>query len=252
MDVPAKAADTAVAIQSDREQQAITPPALLQQAIAAGNTELASKLMDLMERWEKNQARKAFDEAIADAKAEIPPVIKNRAVDFTSAKGRTNYRYEDLAEIARTIDHILGRHGLSYRYRTSSPTNEPVTVTCIVSHRMGHSEENTLSAGRDDTGNKNSIQAIGSTVTFLQRYTLKAALGLAASNDDDANAVGNESITDEQRKELEKALAEVGGTKTPALAKGLLKYLKVASLAELPSSKFEDAKAAIEAKRGKV
>ncbi len=171
----------------ERENTAVTPMRLLEIATQRGGSiEELSKLMDLEERWQKNRARAAFDEAIASAKADIPVVKKNREVDFVSQKGRTNYHYEDLAEIARTIDPVLSKHGLSYRYRTSSQPNEPVTVTCIISHRGGHSEENTLSAARDDSGNKNSIQAIGSTITFLQRYTLKAALGLAAAQDDDA------------------------------------------------------------------
>ncbi len=149
--------------------------------------ETIEKLMALQERWEANQARRAFDEAMAAAKAEIPTIAKNRSVGYDNkdGKGSTNYRHEDLAEIARTVDPILGKHGLSYRFRTTSEVNQPITVTCIVSHRDGHSEENTLMAGKDESGKKNSIQAIGSTLTYLQRYTLKAALGLAASNDDD-------------------------------------------------------------------
>ena len=95
-----------------------TPPMLLQQAVAAGNTELAGKLMDLMERWDRNQARKAFDAAMAKAKAELPVITKNRAVDFTSAKGRTNYQYEDLAEIITISAPILARQGLFSRFRT--------------------------------------------------------------------------------------------------------------------------------------
>ncbi len=140
-------------------------------------------------------AKAEFDNAMAEAKSEIPVIFKNRQVDFTSQKGRTHYRHEDMAGIARTIDPILSAHGLSYRYRT---TNEAamVTVTCIVSHRLGHSEETSLSAARDETGNKNSIQAVGSTVTYLQRYTLKAALGLAASDDDDGKN-GGKKIEDE-------------------------------------------------------
>lgn len=165
----------------------VTPMRLLEIATQQGaDIDKLGKLMDLQERWEKNTARKAFDAAVSAAKAEIPVISKNREVDFTSSKGRTNYRYEDFAEVARTLDPILSRHGLSYRFRTSSAANEPVTVTCILAHRDGHSEENSLSAGRDESGNKNSIQAIGSTITYLQRYALKAALGVAASVDDDA------------------------------------------------------------------
>ena len=55
-------------------------------------------------------------------------------------------------------------------------------MTCVLSHRDGHFEETTLTAGRDDSGKKNAIQQVGSTITYLQRYTLKAALGLAAAS----------------------------------------------------------------------
>jgi hypothetical protein len=176
-------------------RSALTPMDMLDRAITSGaGIEVLTKLMDLQERWDKTQARKAFDDALSAAKTEMPIIVKNRQVDFgakVSGKSSTNYKHEDLAEIARTVDPILGKHGLSYRFRTTSLPNEPVTVTCIVSHRLGHSEENTLCAGRDDTGNKNGIQALGSTLTYLQRYALKAALGLAASNDDDGMAAGN-------------------------------------------------------------
>ena len=168
----------------------ITPMDMLNQAVTTGaNIETLTKLMDLQERWEANQARKAFDEAMAEAKAEIPVINKNRQVGFDSKRGgtSTNYRHEDLAEIARTVDPILTKYGLSYRYR-SEQEGGTIRVTCVVSHRDGHSEEVSLSAGSDNTGNKNTIQAVGSTITYLQRYTLKAALGLAASADDDGNS----------------------------------------------------------------
>jgi hypothetical protein len=164
---------------------AMTPMDMLDRAVSQGaNIDVLERLMGLQERWEANQARRAFDEAMAFAKAEIPVIAKSKKVDFTTQKGRTNYQYEDLAIIARTIDPILTKYGLSYRFRTET-TAGTVTVTCIVSHRDGHSEENSLSGAHDQSGNKNSIQAVGSTITYLQRYTLKAALGLAASHDDD-------------------------------------------------------------------
>ena len=168
-----------------------TPMSMLQIAVQRGMDPATIKdLLALQKEWEANEARKAFNDAIASAKAEIPVIKKNREVDFTSQKGRTHYQYEDLAEVARTIDPVLAKHGLSYRFRTTSAPGEPVSVTCIVAHRAGHFEENTLSAGRDESGNKNSIQAIGSTLTYLQRMTLKASLGLSASTDDDGRSSG--------------------------------------------------------------
>lgn len=228
---------------------ALTPMDMVGRAVASGaSIEVVEKLMALHERWEANQGRKAFDEAMAAAKAEIPVIFKSREVDFTSAKGRTHYRYEDLAEIAKTINPILGKHGLSYRFRTTSPANEPVTVTCIVSHRLGYSEENSLSAGRDESGNKNSIQAIGSTLTYLQRMTLKAALGLAASSDDDGASAGNAmTISEEQLKKLQTLASEVGGD----VAK-LCGHFKIDSLPDLPIARFAEAVGIMELKRQKV
>jgi hypothetical protein len=237
-----------VAMNEPAEISVMTPMDMLNKAVAQGaNIDVLEKLMGLQERWEANQARKAFDEAMAAAKAEIPTIAKNREVDFTSSKGRTNYRHEDLAEIARTVDPILSRHGLSYRFRVTSNVNEPVSVTCILSHRAGHSEETTLSAGRDDSGNKNSIQAVGSAITYLQRYTLKAALGLAAASDDDGNVTDEpDYINGDQLAKIIDLAEAVGADKEK-----FCRYLKVGSLAEIPAGKFDHAVKLLEAKRGK-
>lgn len=240
-----------VSIIPDREHlpAVMTPMGMLEKAVTNNaSLEVVEKLMVLQERWEANQGRKAFDNAMADAKAEIPVIIKNRTVDFTSAKGRTHYRHEDLAEVARTVSPILAKHGLSYRFRTTSNVNEPVTVTCIVSHRDGHFEENTLQAGRDDSGNKNSIQAVGSTLTYLQRMTLKAALGIAASDDDDGESADAGSyITQEQAAQLSELAEEVGADKI-----GFCKYLKVDGIALIKGKDFARAVAALNKKRAQA
>lgn len=167
---------------------ATTPMQVLAMAVQKGMApETLDKMMGLQERWEANQARKAFDAAVAGARGEIKPIVKRRAVDFTNQQGRrTNYQYEDLAQIAEEVDPILSKYGLSYRHR-SHQEGKRLRVTCIVSHRDGHFEETSLEADNDESGNKNSIQAIGSAATYLQRYTLKLALGLSAAKDDDGN-----------------------------------------------------------------
>ena len=125
---------------------------LLENAVASGNIELAEKLMNLQERWDATNARKAFEQALAAAKGEIPVIIRN-------AKGHNDKLYMDFAAIAKTIDPILARHGLSYRFKTVQ-TEKSITVTCIL-FGHGHSEETALTGGADTTGSKNAIQAIG-------------------------------------------------------------------------------------------
>lgn len=227
----------------------ITPMDMLNRAVESGaSLEMVAKLMDLQDRWKASQSLEAFNEAMAAAKAEIPTISKNREVDFTSAKGRTHYRYEDLGNIANTVQPILAKHGLSYRYRATSNVNEPITVTCIVSHRAGHYEEITLTAGRDESGNKNSIQAVGSTITYLQRMTLKAALGLAVSNDDDgkqADAPG--AITLDQVEQLVALADEVGADK-----EAFCRYFRVEGFADITAKDFPRAIAALNKKRAKA
>lgn len=182
------------------------------------------------------QARRAFDAAIAEAKSEIPIVGKN-------ATGHNNKRYADFSAYAAALKPILAKHGLSYRFRTEQ--GDRITVTCVLSHKDGHSEENSLSGPADTSGSKNAIQAVGSTLTYLQRYTLIQALGLAASEDDDGRAsdADNGPITDEQAAILRK-LIEDGGRDVVMFCK----YFKIESVPELPAKDFGRAVTALSRK----
>ncbi len=237
-------------IQSASQSRAVmTPMEMLDRAVSQNaSVETLTQLMNLQERWEANQARKAFDEAMAAAKANMPAIVKTKKVDFTSAKGRTNYQYEDLATIMSQIGPVLSANGLSVRFRTESEPNQPITVTCIISHRMGHSEENTLMAPKDDSGNKNSIQAIGSTVTYLQRYTLKAALGLAAAADDDGAKANDTGAITEAEREIILTMLEETGSDTAKFCE----VLQIDSIAEMPAIKFRRAISMLETKKRKV
>lgn len=228
---------------------AMTPMEMLDRAVSQNApVETLSKLLDLQERWEKNQARKAFAAAMSAAKADLPKIVKTRKVDFTTAKGRTNYQYEDLAGIMDQVGPVLSRHGLSIRYRTTAEINQPISVTCIIEHSDGHHEENTLTAGRDDSGNKNSIQQIGSTVTYLQRYTLKAALGLAAAADDDGAKADDTGVITEAEREIILTMVNETGSD---IAK-FCEVLQIDSIADMPAAKFRRAISMLETKKRKA
>jgi len=165
-------------------QQQITPMGMLEKALASGaGIDVLERLMALSERWQVNQAQRAFSEALSSARGTMPFITKSNQVSYGA--GKTQYKYEDLAYVIEQVTPSLSQNGLSFRWRTDSDTPGYVKVTCILSHREGHSEENSLSGPYDTSGNKNAIQAIGSVVTYLQRYTLKASLGVAAGHDDD-------------------------------------------------------------------
>jgi hypothetical protein len=162
------------------------------------------RMLAMKERIDGQNAMRQFADALSQARAEIPPIVKDSTVDFTSSKGRTHYKHETLAGIAKIIDPILSKNGLSYRFRTDQGQGG-VKVICIIQHRAGHVEETTLMGSADQSGNKNGFQAIGSAVTYLQRYTLKAALGLSAEVDDDAQSVTDNAPARQQSKPAQPA-----------------------------------------------
>lgn len=222
-------------------RQAITPMDMIDRALVSGAApETLERLLALQERWEAGQARKAFDAAISEAKAEIPIVGKN-------ATGHNNKRYADFAAYATALKPILATHGLSYRFRTAQ--TDKITVTCILSHRGGHSEESSLSGPADASGSKNAIQAIGSTLTYLQRYTLIQALGLAAGEDDDDGKAGSSggTITEEQAEKVRKLIEDTGTD----IAR-FCTYMGVASVPEIPAAQFARAMTSLEKKRREV
>ncbi|MGH9369691.1 MAG: ERF family protein [Thermoanaerobaculia bacterium] len=143
-----------------------------------------AKLMDLEERWRAAKAKEAFVRAMTAFKAEPTRVLRTKVASVRSDKGAYSYQYAPLIQVVDAVCAGLSKHGLSHRWETSQEGNK-ITVTCILTHELGYSERTPLSAEPDNSGGKNSIQAIGSTVTYLQRYTLLAATGMASADQDD-------------------------------------------------------------------
>jgi hypothetical protein len=170
-------------------QVALTPVELLRIAVSQNaDIDKLTKLMDLQERWERSEARKAFVIAMNAFKAKPPAITKNKDVAF----GNTKYSHATLDHVCDAVTKGLSEHGISHRWKVEQ-SPEWITVSCVLTHAQGHSEETVLKGTPDNSGSKNSIQAIGSTVTYLQRYTLLAACGLAAGNDTDGRVPDNAS-----------------------------------------------------------
>lgn len=158
-----------------------TPMQLVAMAVAQGaDIDKLTKLMDLQDRYEKNEARKAFVVALNSFKASPPEVLKSSRVNF----GNTKYAHASLDTASEIIGAALAVHDISHRWNVEQDGGK-IKITCILTHALGHSESVTMEATPDTSGSKNSIQAIGSTVSYLQRYTLFAASGIAPKNVDD-------------------------------------------------------------------
>ena|SRR5437899_1388010 len=192
----------------------LTPIGLLQLAVSQNaDIDKLKQLMDLQERFENNEARKAFAAAMLKFKANPPAITKNHAVKF----GQTAYNHATLDHVCEEVTKGLSAVGITHAWKVTQD-KDLITVRCVLTHELGHSEETQLMGLPDNSGSKNSIQAIGSTVTYLQRYTLLAACGLAAKNDDDGQAAGKPLI---EAAEVEKNCNELSAASDLAKLKFL-------------------------------
>jgi len=151
-------------------------------------------------------------------------------------------RASSLAFSMSTTAEIVHANYLNRGFSTTT-VGDGVALFSTAHPTLSGNQANTLSAAADTTGNKNSIQAIGSTLSYLQRYTLCAALGLAAEEDDDGqSSSGDEPISAEQLAAIQKKADETG-----ADIPRLCKYFKIDALPDIRKSEYANVIAAIDA-----
>lgn len=197
------------------------------------------KLFELQERYDAKVAREAYYKAMTRFSSIVPQITYDSMVSY----GTTNFAFASLAGILSKIQEAMGQCELQASWKTNSDNNI-ISVTCIITHELGHSEETTLSAIADTSGGKNSIQAVKSTVSYLRRITLEAMLGLAAKGEDDDGQGATEYVTEEQAANIQALFDEVGGAKD----KFLLNF-KADSFETIPADQFQRAIKLLEEKR---
>lgn len=215
-----------------RIEKEANPMQLLAMATKMGaDVDKMSKLLDLQERWEANQAKKAFNEAMAGFQGECPVIKKNTAGGSTKS-GKLAYKYATLGAIVDQTRHLLEKHGLSYSIKTEFPEGQ-VKAICIVKHSAGHTEQSEVVmplATRTDI--MSAPQQVAATITFAKRYAFVNAFGIMTDADDtDASRIVVEPVDVSQyetklrgaknEEELKKIWASV-----PPMAKGQLNILK--------------------------
>lgn len=230
----------------------------------AVDIEKMERLLLMQERVMDRRAKAAFDSALAIMQPTLPQVDRNgRIVVFSKADRdkaggpkptdtpQQSTPYALWEDINAAIGPHLAEHGFALSFRTGQAQDGKITVTGVLSHKEGHREETTITLMHDSSGSKNSVQAVGSSISYGKRYTAGLLLNITSrapgdADDDGVKAGAPATITGEQASELLTIAAEVNAD----LAK-FLAYMKVNDIDELPASRFEAARTALEAKRGR-
>lgn len=185
---------------------------MLALAVVNGSSpEHVGQLMTLLERHEEREARKAYVLAMTEFKRNPVRIEKTRTAKIRAKDGQSthSYKYANLADVCEQIVGNLAACGISHQW-TTNQQDGLVKVTCTLTHELGHSHSTTLFSGLDETGSKNKLQALGSAVSYLQRYTLLAVCGIAVDDESDDDAGG---ATTEERAELRQAASEMRGNR---------------------------------------
>lgn len=182
------------------------------------------RLLQMQERIMARDAKAAFDAAFAAMQQELPVITERGGIKDRNGNVQSKYAlWEDINE---AIKPILARHGFGISFRTGKRDGH-IVVTGVLSHREGHREETEMELPSDTSGNKNAVQAVGSSTSYGKRYTAGALLNLTSrGEDDDGKAAGAETITEKQVLDLRDLIAEVGADEEKFLAIGKLKCLE--------------------------
>jgi hypothetical protein len=207
-------------------------------ALESGNVELFREATAFIRDTEIAAARKAFNNALADTRSELPIIEKNQQVS-----GDKGYWHEDLAQVVDTVTPILSKFGLFHRWKLHGKPGEPITVICVLSHRDGHQEENEISFSADTADGRTPIQNVKSAITYFERVTLMASLGLASRKGDDdgrgaapaaaAYVPPDGSITADQVEFLRDELKTKGASQI-----AFLTAIKQKRIEDIPATKY--------------
>lgn len=148
------------------------------------------ELISLQEHILDRNAESEFWAAFSQMQGELPTIDEDGAI---KVDGVIRSRYSTNENLQETIRPILQKHGFALSFRNQTKENGLVCVTGILAHRGGHKEQDTFESKPDDGGKMNSIQRIGSTRSYGQRYTSIALLNIVSRAKGDRDDDGQSS-----------------------------------------------------------
>lgn len=173
--------------------------------------------------------------ALAKAQAEM----KHAKLDATNPHFRS--RYATLQSVIDAVRPALTKHGIAYVQRFV-PVESGVGIETVF-----HMGESQLETGVVVVPvDKATAQAMGSAITYAKRYSLAAACGIAAEEDDDGNAATDKApttITTEQAAWIKSALQA-----TNSDVEAFLKMAGTTSVDEMAPKTYPMARKALEKK----
>lgn len=219
---------------------------IINSAVASGaDPDQLDKLLTLHERYEANEARKAFNAAMKACQEAMPVVVKN------CENSHTRSRYANLEAVNKAIKPVYTRHGFSLSFGEGEPRmQQHILITCDCMHEAGHTQRYELNCPYDNTGakggnTKTDIQGMGSSVSYGRRYLEMMIFNVVvADEDDDGNAVAVTNLSPDQVATLQDHLAKLSAEEE----QNFLNWIGFSKLADIPGKDYGKALSALQAK----
>ena len=128
------------------------------------------ELLRMQREMEHDQARRAFNQAMADAQADMPPVVRS------ATNTHLGNKYAKLEDIDREMRPIYTAHGFSVRFGSAPAPEGYIRITCTVAHASGYFEENYLDAPITTVGSQGGRQPRPACKRWAQRSRIYAAI----------------------------------------------------------------------------
>lgn len=185
----------------------------------------------------QNRAGKlAFTRAFSAMQPTLPTIAENGTILNSAGKAQSTYaEWEDIND---AIGPILFEHGFTLSFKPGAAADGKVTVTGILRHVDGHEDEATVTLPQDGSGGKNTVQGVGSSLSYGKRYAAIALLNITSrakrDRDDDGRASGMSEAAQRAISDINLAdtLDDLRGWKTKHYD-GLTKVLKQSEMADV-------------------
>jgi hypothetical protein len=165
------------------------------------NLERLERLVTTYERLVSREAETRFNADLARMQPRLP-VLEEHG-EITDADGAVKATYATWEDTVGAIRPILARHGFSLTFKPGRSARGVPTVTGVLRHQAGHKEAAEIELPADATGDKNPVQAIGSTMSYGQRYVARMLLNLISRGEDDDGQAAGQSAAERE------AIAEI-------------------------------------------
>ena len=155
------------------------------------------RLLDMQERVLTRNAEMAFYAAMSELQDAMPTIKKEGQI---RVKGELRSRYARFEDILGQTKPLLKQYGFSVAFKSNFVDGQ-LEITGTLSHREGHHESTTMRLPFDESGSKNNVQAIGSSVSYGKRYVYCMLLNINITEDDDDGRAADPENTVEKMLE---------------------------------------------------